>query len=827
MSALLSSICMLLLAAGAEAPAVPPQAPEVLPAKYRQWLEEVTVLISEEERDLFLKLSKDYQRDAFIDRFWRERDPYPDTGRNELKERFGERVQFARSTFGKLDDDRAKILLLNGEPTVRRAVKCRAAFWPLELWFYVAGSDLYRSPFAVVFFQRGGGGPFRIWHQSFGREELVSIDREASCLPEDSEFLRAAISWIDEQGPIGYMTLLQRVSSPPGRGGKEWVATFSSYSTDLPEEAPTFPAEVVLEYPGWYQNRTVLQGMVLIKGDVPQPLSLGGQRSYNFILTGEILQGPTLFDSFRYKFDSAPEAMANGASLPLVFQRYLRPGGPYQLILKVEELSSGRFFRSERSFEVPKISSPELQPPVDPRLAQVLSEANAAIAAGETAIKLVPPIGDLLTGLVRFDTLVTGTEVRQVRFALNGEPILTKTKPPFSVELDLGDFPRTHTLSAAAYNSAGEEVASDELLVNLAGSRFRVRLLEPHRGKVYKKSLRARAEVEVPKGEAVERVEFYLNDTLAATLYQPPYVQPIVLPETEGALFVRAAAYRPDGAFTEDVVIINAPGTSEDVSIQLVELYASVLDRQGRPVDGLSERDFKVEEDGVLQEIVRFEKVADLPVHAAILLDVSASMAEKIEPARAAALSFFEKSIRKSDRAALVTFNDRPYLAVPFTNDLKTFGVGLAGLKAERGTALHDSLMYSLFYFTGITGQRALIILSDGKDESSRFEFEEALDYVRRAGVTIYTVSLGVGKKELEARKVLTRISEETGGRSFFLDSIAELAATYQRIEEDLRAQYLIAYQSKNTARDRTFRKIELDVTERGYDVKTLRGYYP
>jgi Ca-activated chloride channel family protein len=810
------------VAAAAETPAA---AAAELPAKYRAWLEEVAILISPEERQAFLTLTQDYQREAFIDRFWRQRDPYPDTGRNELRERWEERVKLARSRFGRLDDVRAAVLLLNGAPTLWKRIACRAALWPLEIWFYAAGSERYRAPFVLVLYQRLGG--YAVWQPSYGFEELTSFDRTAACSPQDSEILQAAIRWIREQGDFGYLAICERATTAPALGGREWVATFSAYSTDLPAGAATFPARLTLDFPGWYQNRTVVQGALAVPVAAVGMAEFGGHRSFNFVLTGEVLEGEALFDSFRYKFDFPADAAPAGGELPLVFQRYLRPGGPYNLIVKLEDLASGHLHRSERMIEVPRVTTQEIPPPADPRLAQVLAEANAALAAGETTIKVVPPMGDLLAGLVRFDTLVTGGGIRQVTFSLNGESILSKTRPPFSVELDLGDFPRTHLLRATAHGASGEELASDELLVNLADSRFRVHLVEPQRGKLYERSLRARAEVEVPKGEAVERLEFYLNETRVATLYQPPYVQPIVLPPEEPLLYVRAVAWRPDGGFAEDVVFVNAPDYAEDLSIQLVELYTSVLDRAGRPVGGIAREAFEVFEDGVAQDIVRFEPVEDLPIHAAILLDVSASMAERLEAARGAALSFFEQAIRPRDRAALITFNDRPYLAAAFTNELSTFAGGLAGLKAERGTALFDSLIYSLFYFTGISGQRALVVLSDGKDEGSRFGFDEALDYARRAGITVYAVSLGLGKQDGAAKRNLARLADETGGRAFFLDSIDGLTGAYAEIERELRSQYLIAYQSKNTARSAAFRTVDLKVDRRGVEVKTLRGYYP
>ena len=144
-------------------------------------------------------------------------------------------------------------------------------------------------------------------------------------------------------------------------------------------------------------------------------------------------------------------------------------------------------------------------------------------------------------------------------------------------------------------------------------------------------------------------------------------------------------------------------------------------------------------------------------------------------------------------------------------------------MKAERGTALYDSVVFSLFYFNGIKGQRALLILSDGKDEGSRFTYEEALEYARRAGVTIYAIGLG---KDVD-KKHLSKIAEETGGRSFWVKSAAELSPIYAEIERELRSQYLVAYQSTNTGEENTFRTVELKVAKPGIEVKTIRGYYP
>jgi VWFA-related protein len=351
-----------------------------------------------------------------------------------------------------------------------------------------------------------------------------------------------------------------------------------------------------------------------------------------------------------------------------------------------------------------------------------------------------------------------------------------------------------------------------------------VRLIEPQRGRRYENSLLARAETDVPEGEAIDHVDIFLNESLVASLYQPPWTQPVVLPKELPIAYVRAVAYTDDGASTEDLVFINAPDNNvEQLNVQYVELFTAALDKKGHPVEGLSQKDFAVAEDGVKQTISRFEKVEDLPIHAAVVLDTSASMEKALPEARNAALGFLKDAIQPKDRAAVITFNDHPNIGVKFSNDIDTLAGGLAGLKAERGTSLWDTIIFTLFYFNGVKGQRAILLLSDGRDEGSSFTFDDALEAARRAGVTIYAIGLGA---DIEKKK-LGKLSEETGGRAFFIKSTDELPGIYSTIQEDLRSQYLIAYQSTNTGNENTFRTVDVKVDQPGVEAKTLHGYYP
>jgi Ca-activated chloride channel family protein len=802
---------------------------EPLPEKYAAWLDEVDVLITAEERAAFLTLSRDYQRDAFIDRFWQERDPQPRTPRNELREAWSVRVAEARERFGDIKDGRSRVLLLNGIPDDVLLSNCPFVLWPMEVWYY-ARSDQTHSALIAILYQKWRAGSYRLWNPMEGigvffTDGAASTGASpwegrsfASCDDDRGARIGKAVKWILGQG-MRWHLLEERIAYHAEAPAGEWVPTFSSYTTDLPEGAATFNARLDVEFPGKRQSRTVLQGILAVPTSETGTVQLAGSRTYNFLLTGEVVREGELFDSFRYRFDMP--ALESG-TIPLVFQRSLRPG-EYTLVVKLEDMSSGRFFRAERPLTVPSVEHDlPPPPPSDPEMARLMAQATMALASGETVLQILEPFGELKTGMNRFDT-VTSPDIAKVTFALDGRAVLTKKSPPFSVELDLGSVLRPRTLSATGFDASGEEVAHQDLLVNAAANRFRVRLVEPRQGRTYETSVPVRAQIEIPDGESIERVEVYLDDARVATLYQPPWEQAVVLPQGAPLAYVRAVVFLADGSSTEDLVFVNAPEYLERIDVDFVELYTSVLDRKGRPVQGLEAKDFTVSEDGVRQEIARFERVTDLPIHAAVVLDVSASMESSLGQATEAALGFLQEAVRPKDRAALITFNDRPFLAVKFTKDVDALAGGLAGLKAERGTALYDTIIFSLFYFNGVKGQRAIVLLSDGKDEGSRFGYDDALESARRAGVAIYPIGLG---EDLEKRK-LEKLAEETGGRAFFLRDVSELAGIYAAIQEELRSKYLIAYQSTNTSGGEQFRAVELKVSRPGAEAKTMRGYYP
>ena len=417
----------LAVAAVAQTPQTP-QAPSAdLAPRYQAWLDEVTLLISPKERAAFLGLQKDYQRDAFIRRFWDVRDPFPQTPANEFRERWERNAEAARKRLSNLADDRARVeagghtqlsldncpldcmpldararlVLLNGEPREVFPVRCDVLL-PVEIWTF-PGTDRIHGDFTVVFVARGSS--YRLWSPNEGIQELLSLDLRAR-VQEPSRAL-AAIAELCPRGEDASARIAEAIDWGQAESrlhliphpGEEWLSTFASYSTDVPEGAAPFPARLDLTFPGRFGSRTVVQGLVSVPREAVRPEKLEGspEAFYSFLVDGEVLYKGELFEHFRYRFtlpqSALPQREVAGQEIPVVFQRYLRPGS-YSLIVKIEDTSEKRFFREQRELEVPAVdaapvtaatttaaAAPSAASPA-PSPQAALAEANAQMNAG-------------------------------------------------------------------------------------------------------------------------------------------------------------------------------------------------------------------------------------------------------------------------------------------------------------------------------------------------------------------------------------------------------------------------------------------------------------
>ncbi len=270
------------------------------------------------------------------------------------------------------------------------------------------------------------------------------------------------------------------------------------------------------------------------------------------------------------------------------------------------------------------------------------------------------------------------------------------------------------------------------------------------------------------------------------------------------------------------------------VSVDLVNVLCSVFDRDTNSfVTNLTRDDFAVFEDGKKQDLKNFAKETNLPLTIAMLIDTSDSVAPKLRFIQEAAISFVQSVIReRNDRALLVEFDTGVTLLQDFTGDPNKLAREIRKLKAAGGTALYDAIYMTCDEkMIRETGRKAIVILSDGDDESSDATIQQALEMALRAETSIFVISVTKGgffgvEGSPEGDAAMREITRETGGKVFFPFKLSELEDSFRQINQELRSQYSLGYYSTNGSRDGTYRKIEVKISERNLRPSHRKGYY-
>jgi Ca-activated chloride channel family protein len=268
--------------------------------------------------------------------------------------------------------------------------------------------------------------------------------------------------------------------------------------------------------------------------------------------------------------------------------------------------------------------------------------------------------------------------------------------------------------------------------------------------------------------------------------------------------------------------------------VELVSLNVTVSDG-ARFVGGLKQDDFEVFEDGTEQAVSFFSNIQQ-PSALAILLDTSNSMEEKLATAQEAAVGF-AKRMRSDDTIEVIDFNSQVRIVQPFTSDEAALERAIRGTTVNGSTSLYNAIYISLKELKRERARtaeeirrQAIVVLSDGDDTSSLVEYDEVLDLAKRSETAIYAIGLRQsesGKSRFkEAEFVLRQLSQETGGRAFFPNSVAELPKIYQTISDELSSQYSLAYTSKNPLKNGAWRRIVVRVKPPGLTARTRQGYY-
>jgi len=275
-------------------------------------------------------------------------------------------------------------------------------------------------------------------------------------------------------------------------------------------------------------------------------------------------------------------------------------------------------------------------------------------------------------------------------------------------------------------------------------------------------------------------------------------------------------------------------GLKLDVDLALVNV--TVTDPYNRLVTGLDPDNFRVYEDNVEQEVVTFSS-EDVPISIGVIFDMSGSMNNKIGKAREAAIQFF-KTANPQDEFFLVSFNERAELTSSFTNSVEDLQSRMM-LAAPKGrTALLDAIYLGLSQMRGAkNGKRALLILSDGGDNHSRYNESDIKRLVKEADTQLYAIGifdpLGYRNRtpeELNGPSLLSEVTEMTGGRVFAVENLNDLPDIASKIGMELRNQYVLGYRPSNKVHDARWRKIKIKLrAPKGLpplNVYSKTGYY-
>jgi Ca-activated chloride channel family protein len=279
------------------------------------------------------------------------------------------------------------------------------------------------------------------------------------------------------------------------------------------------------------------------------------------------------------------------------------------------------------------------------------------------------------------------------------------------------------------------------------------------------------------------------------------------------------------------------PGASSEqppirAEVTLVNMSFTVTDKRGRLITDLTKDDFQVFENRKQQSILEFASETDLPLRLAILIDTSSSVRDRFRFQQEAATNFINSVMRTQDRVVVVGFDATAELAADLTNDIRKLENAIRDLRPGGGTALYDAIYFAckeklmrdqpMYKF-----RRAMVVLSDGEDNQSRYSRGQTLEMAQRADTVIYTISTDISHIETHGDKVMRYFAEQTGGVSFFPFRAKDLTQSFENIADELRHQYNLFYRPEPLKNDGQYHEVQIKVKGRtDLVVRARKGYY-
>ncbi len=423
-------------------------------------------------------------------------------------------------------------------------------------------------------------------------------------------------------------------------------------------------------------------------------------------------------------------------------------------------------------------------------------------------------------GLVHGDLYVavsTSEAVSRVDLFVNGVKYAEGHGRSMVLPVKIGDYIRRLRIRAVGHDAKDGVVGEEEMVVNDPKPPFRVRL--------HASGSSLEASIIKPSNLDLAGVDFYLGEEKIATVTKPPYAAPFHA--SANPKYARVAARGNDGQEANDVFFFgNTMANQIEVTAQQVPLSVVGSDRAPR-LDELTLND-----NGGPRKIEALVPASDQPLYVILLIDYSESMLEELPVVKTAARQFAQRLLTPRDRIAVVGFNQTVFWLTGFTNDFAAAAAAVDRIKPSGETHLYDTAIEMLYELQKQPGRHALIVLTDGVDQGSRFKLDHLVHYARYAGVPVYPIiknkiltrlmRFGIGY--VEARR-LAGIARDTGATYSIIRRESELPEVYAKIAQELRQQYQLVFYSDPASVDEWH---ALSISSRaGQQLRIPKGYFP
>lgn len=447
-----------------------------------------------------------------------------------------------------------------------------------------------------------------------------------------------------------------------------------------------------------------------------------------------------------------------------------------------------------------------------------------ALPASAQTLRITEKPSGLVEGTLLVP-IVSEPPVERVALFINGVKYSEAKGDRATVQVHIGQYIRRLRMRAVGYDAQGHVVAEDQMVVNDPRPPFRVRLHAP-RTIPQSGPLLLTASVTAPPEVRVVGVDFYLGEEKVGSAASMPYAVEVDPSRHQRSVYARVVARTNDGAEANDVVFFgDAPRDFIEVAVQQIPLSVASGPKE------LRREDLTLVDNGIRRPIEALVPATDQPLNVILLIDYSESMLEELPVVKAAAKQFAQQLLRPQDRIAVVGFNLGTFWLTGFTNDFEEAAASVDRVKPAGETHLYDTVIEMMYELQKRPGRRALVVLTDGMDQGSRFKLDHVLHYARYAGVPVYPVvknrmltrlmRFGVG--HLQARR-LAQLARDTGATYFIIQSERELPAVYARIAAELRQQYQIVFHTEGGVDQ--WHSIAVE-SKAGHKLRVPKGYFP